>query len=257
MTSKKPIVCTRCHDPKPSSDFSPGKKICKLCHSSEAKQRNRKNPKYDKVRQSRNLSKYGITVEEYEELLKKQKGGCAICGAKTSDDRVYSIRTSRRLCVDHDHILDINRGLLCTRCNMALGLFKEDPNLFLRAVNYLRLHQARRITRDQMFSDIAHTISARGTCPRAKVGAVIVRDSRIIATGYNGSLPGEVHCEDEGCIIEDNHCIRVLHAEQNAIIWAARKGLSTDGAIIYVTYPVCHRCRGLIAAAGIIKIKEV
>lgn len=80
---------------------------------------------------------------------------------------------------------------------------------------------------------IAMEVASRSTCKRAAVGAVIVKDRHIIATGYNGAPAGEPHCLDEGCIVKDDHCVRAVHAEINAISQAVTLGLSLKGATLY------------------------
>lgn len=100
----------------------------------------------------------------------------------------------------------------------------------------------------------AHLISMRSTCNRLKVGSVLVKNNRIISTGYNGGISGDAHCIDEGCYVEDNHCLRCLHAEENAIIQCALEGVSTKGSEIYVTHFPCIHCMKKILQAGITKI---
>ncbi len=102
--------------------------------------------------------------------------------------------------------------------------------------------------------NIAQEVATRSTCPRKSVGAVIVRDKRILSTGYNGSIRGLPHCTDIGCDILDSHCIATVHAEANAIIQAARNGVCIDGADMYVTASPCWNCFKLIANSGIIRI---
>lgn len=104
---------------------------------------------------------------------------------------------------------------------------------------------------EQYFLDIAQVVSTRSTCKRKQVGAVIVRDKCILATGYNGSVRGAPHCTDDECLMEDGHCINTVHAELNAIIQAAKHGTSIDGAIMYVTINPCLSCFKAIANAGI------
>lgn len=114
-----------------------------------------------------------------------------------------------------------------------------------------------RITREHMMLEISKIIGMRGTCPRARVGCVIERDGRILVIGYNGSPPDWPHCDDVGCQIRDDHCIRTTHAEANAIAWAARVGAKLEGAILYVTgwhSGSCENCTKLARAAGIIRI---
>ena len=102
--------------------------------------------------------------------------------------------------------------------------------------------------------NIAREVSTRSTCDRKFVGAVIVRDKSILATGYNGSIRGLPHCDEEGHLMEDGHCVRTVHAEANAIVQAARNGVRIDGASIYVTASPCWGCFRLIANAGIARI---
>lgn len=95
----------------------------------------------------------------------------------------------------------------------------------------------------------SYLLSLRSTCERLMVGATIVRDKRIIAGGYNGSIAGGDHCIDKGCYVIDNHCVRTIHAEMNAIIQCAKFGVQTSGAEIYVTHFPCLQCtKGLIQA---------
>ncbi|MCY0869711.1 MAG: deaminase, partial [Firmicutes bacterium] len=101
---------------------------------------------------------------------------------------------------------------------------------------------------------MARMVASRATCERLLVGAVIVRDRRAIASGYNGSVAGDVHCTDVGCKIVDGHCARTIHAESNAILQCARFGVSTDGAHLYVTHFPCLSCTKQIIQAGIVKV---
>lgn len=112
----------------------------------------------------------------------------------------------------------------------------------------------KRASWDEYFMAIAHEVSTRATCDRKHVGAVIVRDKIILATGYNGSLRGLAHCDDVGHLMEDGHCVRTMHAEANAIVQAARNGVRLDQAEIYVTASPCFACFKLCANAGIARI---
>ena len=104
----------------------------------------------------------------------------------------------------------------------------------------------------QTFLDIAEVLARRATCPRLQTAAVIVSpDLRILSTGYNGAPSGETHCLDAGCLIEDHHCVRSVHAELNAILNAARNGISINGSAIYVLHTPCIRCAIAMAQAGI------
>ena len=104
---------------------------------------------------------------------------------------------------------------------------------------------------DETFMAVAESMALRATCTRAHHGAVIVRDNRILTSGYNGAPPGLPHCLDAGCLMEDKHCVRTLHAEENAIIQAANQGISLADATIYVTGPPCIHDVKRIIAAGI------
>ncbi|ARU60592.1 ComE operon protein 2 [Tumebacillus avium] len=107
---------------------------------------------------------------------------------------------------------------------------------------------------NEYFMDQAKMVATRATCDRLHVGAVIVRDKRIISTGYNGSVAGDVHCHDVGCHVVNGHCIRTIHAESNAILQCAKFGVSTEGASIYVTHFPCLLCSKQIIQAGVREI---
>lgn len=111
-----------------------------------------------------------------------------------------------------------------------------------------------RIPWDQYFMAQAVLLSLRSTCTRLEVGATIVRDKRIIAGGYNGSVSGDVHCIDEDCYVVDGHCIRTIHAEMNALLQCAKLGIPTNDAEIYVTHFPCLACTKALLQAGIKKI---
>ena len=111
-----------------------------------------------------------------------------------------------------------------------------------------------RVSWDDYFMNIAREVSSRATCDRKHVGAVIVRDKSILATGYNGSIRGLNHCDEDGHMMEDGHCVRTIHAEANAIIQAARNGVRIDAGTIYVTASPCWGCFKMIANAGITRI---
>jgi len=99
--------------------------------------------------------------------------------------------------------------------------------------------------------NLAVQAATRSTCPRKAVGAVVVRDKAVLATGYNGSIRGLEHCFEVGCLMDNDHCVRTVHAEANAILQAARHGMRIEGADIYVTASPCWDCFKLIANAGI------
>jgi dCMP deaminase len=115
---------------------------------------------------------------------------------------------------------------------------------------------------DEYFMDIAALVARRSTCLRRSVGAVLVRDRRILATGYNGAPSGLRHCLEVGCMRaqmnipsgERHELCRGLHAEQNAIIQAALHGVSVKGSSLYCTNHPCIICAKMIINAGIVRI---
>ena len=133
---------------------------------------------------------------------------------------------------------------------------------------------ANRITRDELFAGVAKLVARRSTCARAQVGVLIVKDNRILMTGYNGTPAGMAHC-DHTCtcpktnldtgrrivrLVRKDHlqeclliapCALAIHAEANAIAHAAREGISVDGAMLFTTLSPCVPCSQLIIASGI------
>ncbi|MBU0649328.1 cytidine/deoxycytidylate deaminase family protein [Patescibacteria group bacterium] len=109
---------------------------------------------------------------------------------------------------------------------------------------------------DDYFMALARIVATRGTCDRLRAGAILVKDKRIISTGYNGSPPGLPHCDGkEGHLMEEGHCIRTIHGEHNTILQAAKiPGASTDGGTLYCTYGPCMHCCKYVVAAGIKRI---
>ena len=101
------------------------------------------------------------------------------------------------------------------------------------------------------FMGIAEHVATRATCDRKHVGAVIVKGKEILATGYNGSMPGAPHCDDAGHLMIAGHCVRTVHAEINAIAQAAKHGCQISGADIYVTAHPCWNCFKVIVNSGI------
>ena len=113
---------------------------------------------------------------------------------------------------------------------------------------------------DTYFLDMVDSVATRATCDRGRSGCVITRNRRIIATGYVGSPPGLPHCDDVGHDMRSvthadgritHHCVRTLHAEQNALAQAARHGLSLEGATLYCRMEPCRVCAMLIVSAGV------
>lgn len=115
---------------------------------------------------------------------------------------------------------------------------------------------------EEYFMDIARLVARRSTCMRRQVGAVMVKDKNILATGYNGTPSGIAHCEETGCLREQlkvpsgerHELCRGLHAEQNAIIQAARHGVNISGATLYCTNSPCIICTKMLINAGVRRV---
>jgi dCMP deaminase len=110
---------------------------------------------------------------------------------------------------------------------------------------------------------IADMVGTRGTCDRGRSGCVIAKDKRILATGYVGSPVGQPHCDDVGhemhTVTHDDgsrsmHCIRTIHAEQNAVAQAARMGIPLEGATVYCKMVPCYVCAKILINAGVARI---
>ena len=121
---------------------------------------------------------------------------------------------------------------------------------------------AKRPSWDEYFSQLARMVASRSTCVRRKVGALLVKGERIIATGYNGAPQGIPHCLDVGCLRQEKEIpsghryelCRGVHAEQNAIINAARYGVSTLDSVLYCTHQPCMLCSRMIVNAGVTRV---
>jgi len=115
---------------------------------------------------------------------------------------------------------------------------------------------------DEYFMEVAQVVAKRSTCLRRSVGAVVVKDKRILATGYNGAPTGLPHCAEVGCLREKlgipsgerTEICRGLHAEQNALVQAARYGISLEGSTIYCTTEPCVTCSKMLINAGIRRV---
>jgi hypothetical protein len=133
-TSSSTFQCKTCECVLPVSDFykRKGGRIghfseCKKCYLARSRAWHQTNP--ERCRASQLKYRFGITPADYDRLLQKQEGACAICGCKCT--------TGKRLAVDHDHETGAVRGLLCLPCNTALGAFKDQPELLRAAISYL------------------------------------------------------------------------------------------------------------------------
>jgi dCMP deaminase len=119
-----------------------------------------------------------------------------------------------------------------------------------------------RLSSDAYFMEIAAVVAKRSTCLRRQVGAVLVKDKHILATGYNGAPKGLVHCSETGCLRqqmgvpsgERHELCRAVHAEQNAIAQAALHGVSGEGSTLYCTLSPCSLCAKLLINAGVKRV---
>lgn len=116
---------------------------------------------------------------------------------------------------------------------------------------------------DEYFLGLAAEVAKRATCDRGKSGCIVVKDRRIVAAGYVGSPSGLPHCDEAGHLLkkvvddqgrESVHCVRTIHAEQNAICQAARYGIPLDGTTLYCTMEPCRTCAMLIINCGITRV---
>ncbi|MGO8692284.1 MAG: deoxycytidylate deaminase [Rectinemataceae bacterium] len=121
----------------------------------------------------------------------------------------------------------------------------------------------RRPSWDEYFMEVCNSIAKRATCDRGRSGCVIARDNQILATGYVGAPSGLPHCDDVGhqlkkTVHEDGsvtqHCVRTVHAEQNAICQAAKRGVAIDGATLYCRMTPCRVCAMIIINCGIVRV---
>lgn len=103
----------------------------------------------------------------------------------------------------------------------------------------------------EYFMNIAEQVATRSTCDRKYVGAVVVRDKIILSTGYNGSIRGLPHCSEAGHLMENDHCVRTIHAEANALVQAARNGVNINNSEIYISASPCFNCFKMLTNAGI------
>jgi len=111
-----------------------------------------------------------------------------------------------------------------------------------------------RIGRDELYMMVARLFGMRSTCPRRQVGAIAVKNGRIIATGYVGAPTGREHCIDVGCEMENDHCVRTVHAEANVVAFSARESMDLWESTIYSTVAPCYTCAKLLVNAGIVEL---
>ena len=224
--------------------------LCKAClriginkRAREAKYHTK--PEYKcKNRAWRLKNIYGLSLNDYDAIAEKQNNVCAIC-KKPNDDRF--------LVVDHNHNTNKVRGLLCDKCNRAIGALGDDPKRLQNAILYLIRSEADK-SWDRYFINIASLISTRSKDLSTQVGAVLVKDGVILSTGYNGFPRG---CDDNNTERNDRPSKYkwVVHAEENALLNAGREGVSTKSATMYVT-PIrpCSGCVKAMIQCGVKRI---
>ena len=151
----------------------------------------------------------------------------------------------------------ISRADFCFDNNGTIEQLNAQVEQVLGQIMY------RRPSWDEYFMELANTASKRATCDRGRSGCVIVKDRQLLVTGYVGAPSGLPHCDEVGHLlrrtIEDDgrvttHCVRTVHAEQNAICQAARRGISLDGATLYCRMTPCRTCAMLIINCGIVRV---
>lgn len=254
----KIIECNYCgqifqrKNPRKNSE---GKLACKECkykfHNTKWSKTQQEYAKSDKARLKNReymlKARYGISLSQYDKLSLSQNHACAICKNPDSADN------GRYLVIDHDHQTNKVRGLLCDKCNRALGSFNDDPQKLQNAILYL-VRGKNLNSWDQYFVNLAMTVSTKSKDPSTQVGAVIVKNKRIISTGYNGFPPG-IDDSQERLSNREIKYQYICHAEINALSQCSLHGVSCNGATIF-TYPFgpCKDCIKSIIVSGIKRV---
>lgn len=196
--------------------------------------------------------KYNISIQDYENMKIAQDGKCAICKVQEYG-RIDKDGNTTPLNVDHCHNTGKVRGLLCNSCNTTLGHLQDNPNQLISVIEYLSKHQEIP-SWDQYFMNVARVTATRSKDPSTKVGSVIVKGKRIIATGYNG-FPRGIEDKPEWLNDREMKYKLIIHAEMNAILIAQEYGLDMAECDIYCTLMPCFECAKSIAAVGIKSVK--
>jgi dCMP deaminase len=144
------------------------------------------------------------------------------------------------------------------RKEMIRGIAEKSDKEFTRGPKVLLPHRParsdKRPSKTAGYMAVAEAVALRATCLRRKVGALVIANDRIVATGYNGSPRGMPHCLDVGCEMEHGHCVRTVHAEANALLQCSAHGLSASGATLYTTASPCRACMSLIVQAEVQRV---
>lgn len=199
--------------------------------------------------------------EEYK-VLKQQFPELFILSVQASPSTRYARLSNREsrpltgqesLSRDFSEIENINKAGPISMAESTL-LNEGSKEDLKKEVHNLIGKRPKRLDWDEYFMNIAKNAASRSTCDRKNVGAVVVRERTILSTGYNGSIRGLPHCDDEGHMMEDGHCVATVHAEANSIIQAAKNGVNINGSTIYTSASPCWYCFKLIANSGIKRI---
>lgn len=118
----------------------------------------------------------------------------------------------------------------------------------------MTFNQSFRPSWDEYFMAMTRIVATRSTCDRLHSGAILVKNNRIIATGYNGAPPHLPHCDEVGHLMEEGHCVRTIHGEHNVLLQAAVLGSSPSGATLYTKYSPCIHCAKYIIACGVKRV---
>lgn len=152
----------------------------------------------------------------------------------------------------------MNHETICSKCKSPIPEGKEHCGECGYPIGWeidkkekLSLRINKRLSFDDYFMKICDVVAQRATCPRKSVGAVVVKNGRLLSTGYNGAPRRFAQCNDVGCKVVNNHCVRVVHAEMNALLFAGREA---EGATLYSTTLPCEICFKLCVQAGIKRV---
>ena len=209
--------------------------------------------------------------EEYK-VLKQQFPELFILSIQTSPLTRYD-RLSKReqrpltgeesLSRDFSEIENINKAGPISMAEATILNESSKEDLRKEVHKLTREESNKRASWDEYFMGITREVASRATCDRGRSGSVIVKNKRLLSTGYVGSPVGAAHCDEVGHLMTEvydkegnksQHCIRTTHAEQNAMVQAARFGIPLDGATIYCKMEPCHVCAKMIINAGIKRV---
>ncbi len=205
---------------------------------------------------------YKVLKEKFPELfiLSIQASPSTRYG-RLSTRKIRPLNNEESTTRDFSEIENINKA---GPISMAEHTILNEGSLDDLRSNVLKaIERERRASWDEYFMKITREVANRSTCNRGKCGSVIVKNKRLLSTGYAGSPIGAPHCDEVGHLMNEVydkegtkslHCIRTTHAEQNAIVQAARHGISIDGATLYCKMEPCYICAKMIINSGIKRV---